>query len=339
MATTKNSLQALRDKLNKQKEDSGKKRDLSGDTITTSDIAPGADGKIKLRLLPPINDEDVFFYRTHSYNYLHGVGENGDDLIFYSRKQLRDKNDKLVKNPIDVLVADIYKSEDKDLITKIASPSKRKRKFYFNALLIEEGKPSRYVTFVDATNRGEVTKKICELMDIPFARDTEDGWFEEIVASDEPVDLLSIEDGFDITITKVKNGKDNWDVEYKVVPSRNSRALTKDEKKLLASRVDLEKLIKYEDKLSVINDMLRKLTGDEDVEVQSNSKTKSKKQNDLNEVSEDELDEELKETEEIENEDDDNIDDEEEVMDLLSDEDEDEPVSKKKPVAKKKSKK
>ena len=349
MATKNNSLEALRAKLNKQKEDSSKKKDLSGDTISTSDITPGAEGKIKLRLLPPINEEDVFFYRTHSYNYLQGLGDNGTDLMFHSKKQLRDSNDKFVKNPIDVLVADIYKSDDKDLISKIASPSKRKRKFYCNALILEEGKPSRYITFVDATNRGEVMKKICELMDIPFARDTEDGWFEDVVAADEPVDLLSIEDGYDFTITKVKNGKDNWDVEYKVTPSRNSRALTKDEKKLLASRVDLENLIKYEDSLEVVKDMLRKLTGDEEIEVKSNSKKGTpKKQTDLDEVSEEDLDEELSDVEETENEDDDTIEeDEEEVMNLLEDDDSEEEevktpkkkaVTPKKKVASKKKK-
>lgn len=335
---TKNSLQALRDKLNKQKEESTKKRDLSGDVISTSDINPGAEGKIKIRLLPPINEEDVFFYRTHSYNYLQGIGENGSDLMFHSRKQLRDSNDKLVKNPIDVLVAEIYKSDDKELISKIASPSKRKRKFYFNALLLEEGKPSRYVTFMDATNRGEVTKKICELMDIPFARDTEDGWFEDIVPSDEPIDLLSIEEGYDITITKVKNGKDNWDVEYKVVPSRNSRPLSKDEKKLLASRVDLENIVKYEDSLEVVKDMLRKLTGDEEIEVKTPSKKGTpKKQTNLDEVSEEDLDEELKDTEETENEEEDTIDEEEEVLDLLDEEEEVVVKPSKKSVAKKKA--
>lgn len=333
-----NSLSSLREKLKKQKEEGMKKKtgDLSGDMISTSDIQPGAEGKIKIRILPPIKDEDPFFYRTHSYNYLEKIGPDGTDVVLFSAKKLKDNNGKLVFNPIDELVKQIYKSGDETLIKNIASKSKRKRRFYFNAIFLEEGKEPRFVIFSDNTNRGEVTSKICELMAVDFARDTEDSWFDEnIVPSDDPIDLLSIEEGYDISITKIKNGKDNWDVTYKVVPSRAPRALSEKEIELLDKRVELTNIITYETSLEKVNEYLRKLTGDDEEVVVETKRTTVKKNSSLDEINDDELEESLKDVEKIE-ETSETEEDMEEVLNLLDDNDKSSKPKKKKASSKKK---
>jgi len=312
------NLEKIRAMLDKKKADSGKKGLENSIEFSTSQIEAGKEGKIKIRILPPISEEDAFFYRTHSYNWLTGVEADGSDKILFSKKQLRDKSGKLVKNPIDKLVADIYLSKDEQMIKEIATKSKRKRRFYFNCLILTPEGP-QFKIFVDSTNKGEVVKKICEAMAIPFCRDTEDGWFEEIAFSDEPVDLLDIDEGYDISITKMKTGKEKWDIDFKVEVSKKERGLSKEEKKLLSERVDLEKYIEYIEDLETVEKYLRKLTGDEEVtsvsETVSKTKPASKKRNEeaLNS-------DELSQLEEDENSSEDSTDmTEEEVMSLLDD--------------------
>lgn len=327
---------ALEQLRNKLKNKATEKTKVIGNEneISTSSMGLGAEGKIKIRLLPSLNEEDPFFYRTHSYNYLPGIGENGSDIFLHSLKEFKDKNGNRVKNPIDTLVKEIYDSKDEALIKSIASVSKRKRRFYFNCLLLTENGPE-FKVFVDATNKGEVTKKICELMDVPFFRDTEDSWVAESTPEEEPYDLLDLKNGYDITISKIKTGNNNWDVDYKVVVSKSPRALTKEEMKLISSRVDLEKYISYETSLEVVKEYVRKLTGDEAIQVTP----KSGKKDDFSKISESELEDEFNEIEEsqLEEDSDDNL---EEVLDLLEDEEEKKPKKKaaKKKVVDKKNK-
>lgn len=289
MDTTKQTtiLTKLREQLNKVLEKNKTEVTTNEKEISTSTMGFGVEGKIKIRLLPPLDLQDPFFYRTHSYNYLPNVGEGGSDLVLFSLKYF-EENGKKIKNPIDVLVREIYNSKDENLIRRIASVSKRKRKFYFNCLLLGEN-GSEHKIFIDATNKGEVTKRICELMSVPFFRDTEDSWVAETTPEEEPYDLLDLELGHDITISKIKTGQNNWDVEYKVVVSKNPRPLSQNELKLLPLRVDLKNYVKYETSLANVKEYVRKLLGDEKFSGLSG------KLNDITKVSEKEIEKELTE--------------------------------------------
>lgn len=216
-------------------------------------------GEVKVRLLPPIDPEDLF-YTTHSYHYL---PIDGGKYVYTKRKYMVNgvqKND-----PIDDAVAQWYslsKREQNEAIGKIAGTAKRKRHFFFNVILVDEPDPEKkFRILVDRSNDGKLAKKICKIMGIPFFRDVQDNWVDKnslnIDEDADYFDLIDIENGHDLKIKKASNGSNTWDITYDdTVAVKKARPLTEEERELLEKRVDLKNYIEYEENYGTIKELL-----------------------------------------------------------------------------------
>ena len=218
-------------------------------------------GKTKIRLLPP-KDENQFFYATHSYNFIPKGSSDGKDTLIWTRKKYDNE-----KCPIDVAASEFFDSND-EKIRKMGSEIKRKRKFYFNAILVDEpDMEKKFVVLVDNTNEGKLAKQICSAMGLPLMRDTEDNWVvkpsEDSSEDDDAFDLLDFENGYDFIINKTEeatnigNGRTIKKANFEASkPAKNSRALTEDEMTLLDKRVDLTTHVKYEENVEKVMEAL-----------------------------------------------------------------------------------
>lgn len=243
-------------------------------------------GTTRIRILPPKNEDDDFFYATHSFHYMPkdiskiGTGEKVEGSYLWTRKFYEvDSKGKTLrkKDPIDEAVAEWYdlgrKNDDKEMF-ELAGTLKRKRNYFFNVIVItrdeETGEDKfEYKVLVDRSNEGKLARFICRKMGVAFFRDIEDKWVDKdsdvFDENDEFFDLIDMDNGHDIKIIKTQVGKKNWDVSYDTsVVVRKPRPLTDEERELAEQAVDLQTYIAYEEDYNVVKKALEKLIGDED---------------------------------------------------------------------------
>jgi hypothetical protein len=207
-------------------------------------------GEVKIRILPSIDPEDLFYY-THSYHY---IPLDGGKYVYSKKEYIIDGQRK--KCPIDEAVSQWYslakREEDKEIFS-IAGTAKRKRHYFMNILLVDEPDPEKkFRILVDRSNDGKLISRICKIMGITFFRDIEDNWVDKnslnIDEDADYYDLIDIDAGHDLKIKKVQVGQYSWDISYiDSVAVKKIRPLTDEEKKLLDKRINLKSYIAYEE--------------------------------------------------------------------------------------------
>jgi hypothetical protein len=207
-----------------------------------NEFYPEENKPVKIRILPRFKEDGTFEYPyvTHSYHYLEkGFDGEKDIKLFVPRKVFSKEVNAYINDPIDDRVAEMYKTGT-DAIKTFAGKIKRKRSFYFNALVYtEDGKPELKV-LIDNSSDGKLASRICSIMGIPFCKDTQDRWFPDKKWEYDPdatyFDLVDIEEGFDLKIIKKKNGINPWDISYDQtfpVANKGARALSAEDKKVM----------------------------------------------------------------------------------------------------------
>lgn len=210
-------------------------------------------GRTNVRFLPGRDDEELFYY-THSFHYL---PNDGGRYIFTHRTY--NVNGKILKDPIDVAVAEWYKlgkqTNDINLIN-IAGMVKRKHHYLFHVILLDdvndENEKGQYRILIDKSNQGKLARIICTTMGLPFFRSIQDNWVDkstlEIDEDKEYVDLLDIKSGYDFRIIKKQIGDRSWDVSYSdSFAHKKPRPLTDKELECLNERINLKDYIQYEE--------------------------------------------------------------------------------------------
>lgn len=236
-----------------------------------------SDGTHRIRILPPIQKDnpnyeeelklhkkdpkkhpkpeqkidDDFFYMTHAYHFLEGVGNGGKGTLLWTPRNFV-VDGKTVGDPIDEAVSQLYETarrEKNESMKKEAGKIKRKRQFFINIILYTENGPE-YRILKDTSNEGKLVQQICLHMGFPFYRDVQDEWvIEESLEEDDErdyVDLVDVEVGHDFKIKREKTGSENWDISYlRSTPVKDERPLTDEERALLDERVDLRNYVQY----------------------------------------------------------------------------------------------
>lgn len=220
---------------------------------------PEENKPLKVRILPRFKDDGTFEYPyvTHTYHYLEkGLDGEKDIKLFVPRKVFSKEVNAYVNDPIDDHVAKMYETGN-DTVKQFAGKIKRKRSFYFNALVYnEEGQPELKV-LIDTSSDGKLATRICSIMGIPFCKDTQDRWFPDKKWEYDPdatyFDLVDLEEGFDLKVIKKKNGINPWDISYDQtfpVSNKGPRALNDMDKKAMYINgktigYDLNTYVKY----------------------------------------------------------------------------------------------
>lgn len=244
------------------------------------------EGTSRIRILPPIDDENPYFYTTPSYHYI------PDDITTIGQKNCKGKylwtksqyevavgNRTVTKrDPIDEAVEEWYKvgneTNDKEM-KALAGALKRKHKYMFNIILITKNEDTgetnyEYRILVDSSNKGELARIICRKMGIAFFRDIDSGWVEkdsDKFDEDEVFyDLIDVDEGHDFKIIKKKTGDNNWDISYEdSIVVAKPRSLSDEERELMEGMKDLSTYIAYEQDYNVVKATLDNLVGgDED---------------------------------------------------------------------------
>jgi hypothetical protein len=290
--------------LEKIREAMMEKAENAGSFSNEKELKLELDKTYVLRILPPEEeDEEPNFYKSHSYHYLQFA--DGGKYVF-SKKMYGDK-----KDPIDEAVSQWYdlaeKNDDED-IKKIASASKRKRQYFMEVLLLKEDgnevpDDKKYRILIDTSNDGKLVKKLCVLQGIPFFKDFEDNWVDattkKIDKDKEYIDLIDMECGYDIKVTKNKTGVNTWDIDFDITPLKKQgpRELTKTELELIKERTDLKSYVKYIESYSEVEKLLNKFVNgmdsndeseEEEEEQSQKPQTKKSKENTKVEVEEEE---------------------------------------------------
>lgn len=216
-------------------------------------------GEVKIRILPPLDPEDLFYY-SHSYHY---IPVDGGKYIYSKKEYVVDGQRK--KCPIDEAVSQWYtlakREEDKE-ISSIAGTVKRKRHYFMNILLVDEPDPEKkFRILVDRSNDGKLISRICKIMGVPFFRDIQDNWVDKnslnIDEDADYYDLIDIEAGHDLKIKKTQVGSNSWDISYvDSVAVKKVRPLSDEEKELLEKRIDLKSYISYEENYANVVEIL-----------------------------------------------------------------------------------
>lgn len=261
MATQKTYAEKMRVKLAEKAAEAAAATGFSNEL----EFVPEINKPVKIRILPPIDEDDPFFYRTHSYHFVDGMNrdkEEGKGFFLWSKKKyVNDGKNQL--DPFDKAVQRLYDTND-DEMKKIASKIKRKRHFFFNILLVDESDPEKkFKVLIDTSNEGKLTRVICAAIGVHFCRDTEDEWYpdkEWAPDSDKTyADLFSFdENGHDFKIVKKSTGINPWDISYEEsFAIKKGRTLSKEEMKVIKSdRIDLAEYKTYEEDYNKVNDYL-----------------------------------------------------------------------------------
>lgn len=235
------------------------------------ELTPGM-GSLRVRLLPPrdlnssdpasisLDPNDLFYY-THSFHFLPSSFEDlatgsKKGKFYYSKKNLMDKNGSLQRNPIDKLVDrwfEEHKETKNETIRNLASRLKRRRRYVFPVLLLDEPDPTKKLKLIiDTTKDGLLIKQLCTIQGLPFYKDIEDNWLDtdtlKVYAGKKYLDLLDYDNGYDVTIIKTKTGGNDWDISYSdtfVEETTGPRPLTDVERSLLGNRFDIRSYIEY----------------------------------------------------------------------------------------------
>jgi len=218
--------------------------------------------KIRFLPIPEKEGELNYCYVTHSFHYLPGVRDDGKDMkLFVPKKVIQ--NGIEVEDPIDSFVKKLYDTKGEEE-RKIAGTIKRKRHFYFNVLVYEEGKDPQLKVLIDTSSEGKLAQRVCSIMGIPFCKSIEDRWFPfKDWRFDEDqmyYDLVSLDTGYDFKVKKSITGNDNWNFHYNDSNpiTKGPRALSKTELDLIKGAQDLHTYVKYEKDWNVIDGYLKK---------------------------------------------------------------------------------
>jgi hypothetical protein len=232
--------------------------------INENEWAP-TDVPTKVRFLPLPEKEGKlnFPYMTHTYHYIQGGRDDGKDIKLFVPKKVN-KDGALVEDPIDVFVRKLYDTKI-DSEIKIAASLKRKRAFYFNALVYEDGVTPTLKVIVDTSGEGKLARRICSVMGIPFCKDIDDKWFPDKDFAYDPdkpyFNLVDTTSGYDFKIKKSITGKDPWNFDYNEsfpITNKGLRPLTDTEQSMLKSAPDLYNYVNYESDFNKIEEYLNR---------------------------------------------------------------------------------
>lgn len=222
--------------------------------------------RVRFLTLPEVDGKLSFPYVTHTYHYLRGGRDDGKDIkLFVPKKVLKDGVE--VEDPIDTFVRKLYDTKIESE-KKVASELKRKRAFYFNALVYEDTVTPLLKVIVDTSGEGKLARRVCSVMGLPFCKDTEDKWFPDKDFSFDPdkpyYDLVSPTEGYDFKIKKSVTGKDPWSFDYNEsfpITNRGPRTLAPNEASLVRSAADLYTYVKYETDYYKVEEYLNRAVG------------------------------------------------------------------------------
>lgn len=242
--------------------DNGPKRYASENEWAPTDIPT----RVRFLPLPEKEGKLNFPYMTHTYHYLQGGRDDGKDIKLFVPKKVN-KDGVLVDDPIDLFVRKLYDTKI-DSETKIAASLKRKRGFYFNAIVYEEGISPQLKVIVDTSGEGKLARRICSVMGIPFCKDIDDRWFPDKDFQYDPdkpyFNLIDTTAGFDFKIKKSITGKNPWDFNYNEsfpVSNKGPRALSDVEVNMMKSAPDLHNYVSYENDYYKVEEYLNRVIG------------------------------------------------------------------------------
>lgn len=221
-------------------------------------------GKTKVRIIPGAyafgkEGENELFYWNYAFHYIPGVNKDDKGEYIYTPQYFADGT----RCPIDEAVEQMFETKDSS-VRSIASKIKRKRVYYFHALLYEEGKEPKLIVLKDNTSEGKLANKICSIMGMPFVKDVHQKrpWImnTEKVEGKPISDLIDIDLGHDLIIDKRKgkaiplaNGTVIHDIDYsETFAWATPRALTDAERELIKELPDLTKLNQWETNPEVV---------------------------------------------------------------------------------------
>ena len=207
--------------------------------------------RVRFLPLPEKEGRLNFPYMTHTYHYLQGGRDDGKDIKLFVPKKVM-KDGVAVEDPIDVFVRKLYDTKIESE-TKIAASLKRKRAFYFNAIVYEEGVSPQLKIIIDTSGEGKLARRICSVMGIPFCKDIEDKWFPDKDFQYDPdkpyFNLIDIAGGYDFKIKKSIKGKNPWDFDYNEsfpITNKGTRPLIDTEINMVKGSPDLYNYVSYE---------------------------------------------------------------------------------------------
>jgi hypothetical protein len=220
--------------------------------------------RVRFLPLPEKEGKLNFPYMTHTYHYLQGGREDGKDIKLFVPKKVH-KDGTLVEDPIDVFVRKLYDTKIESE-TKIAASLKRKRGFYFNAIVYEEGVSPQLKIIIDTSGEGKLARRICSVMGIPFCKDIDDKWFPDKDFQYDPdkpyFNLIDVTGGFDFKIKKSITGKNPWDFNYNEsfpVSNKGPRPLSDIEVNMMKSAPDLHNYVSYESDYYKVEEYLNRV--------------------------------------------------------------------------------
>lgn len=219
--------------------------------------------RVRFLPLPEKEGKLNFPYMTHTYHYLQGGRDDGKDIKLFVPKKVM-KDGVAVEDPIDVFVRKLYDTKIESE-TKIAASLKRKRAFYFNAIVYEEGVSPQLKIIIDTSGEGKLARRICSVMGIPFCKDIEDKWFPDKDFQYDPdkpyFNLIDIAGGYDFKIKKSIKGKNPWDFDYNEsfpITNKGTRPLADVELNMIKSAPDLYNYVSYENDYYKVEEYLNR---------------------------------------------------------------------------------
>jgi hypothetical protein len=219
--------------------------------------------KVRFLELPEVSGKLNFPYITHTHHYLKGGREDGKDIKLFVPKKVI-KNGVEVEDPIDAFVRKLYDTKVESE-RKVASEFKRKRAFYFNALVYEDGINPQYKVIIDTSGEGKLARRICSVMGLPFCKDIDDKWFPDKDFSFDPdkpyYDLINASNGYDFKIKKSVTGKDPWNFDYNEsfpITNKGARPLTEAELNMTRNAKDLYSYVAYENDYFKVEEYLNR---------------------------------------------------------------------------------
>jgi ribosomal protein L23 len=244
-------------------------------------------GKTKVRIIPGMysfgeKGENELFYWNSAYHFLPGATKEEKGEYVFTNQAFADGS----SCPIDEAVEELFKTKD-EKIRSIASQIKRKRVYYFHAILYKEGEAPKLVIIKDNTSEGKLANKICTLMGMPFVKDATQKrpWIikTELAEGKQLFDLIDLDKGHDLLIDKRKgkafklpNGATGNDIDYsETFAYSEPRALTAEERELIKELPDLKTINKIETDRSVVEAKLNKFMSKVQIEESSGPEEKA----------------------------------------------------------------
>jgi hypothetical protein len=183
------------------------------------------DGRSRWRILPSWRGEEHDeFSHAFSQHYVRGLDSEAKPTVHMCLRNTYEKD-----CPICTALQDAILSATSDEMRKLLAESKASTRFLVNALRIDGSEPKKPVilemsstTFRDFSNLFE-----------QYINPPED-------SGDEPVDIMDLESGFDITITRTGKG---LGTKYVIAPAIKS---TKISETVLADLHDLDEYVRQE---------------------------------------------------------------------------------------------